>query len=157
MSKRKKTKPYEDPATPQTKARLKQGTMSRLIENSRIGGEEVRAAQEIERVYFGLTCQLFARGATYGERLARSSGDWPEWLVLAYHERYKPWADTVKQPILPVTVDILIEGMTGREIDTRRSWGKGKAVNFLIDGLQLYVDMAGWGSYKHLTNRAKCA
>ena len=71
--------------------------MERLIETGRIGGYELRAAQEIERVFYFIAGGLLSRTMRYDERTdPSSSNDVPEWFLSAYHKRYKPFADDPK-------------------------------------------------------------
>jgi hypothetical protein len=146
---RRKTKPivrmaYIDPATPETRGKLKEGTMARLIASRRIGGEEVMAAQEIERVWCALCCRLFAKAGHYGERLDPSADrDWSPGM-LAAHVRYLAWANSLKGQTLSIVIDILIDNRAARDIDRERRWKSGTTLDLLIATLGDYAAKAGW-------------
>lgn len=146
---RRKNKPtvrlaYEHPATPETRAKLKQGTMARLIANNRVGGEEVMAAQEIEMVWCALTSRLFAKAGHYGERLDPSSdNDWSPSLISA-HRRYIEWANSLEGQTLSIVIDVLIDGRSARDIDRERRWRSDTACKIVIEALEDYAKMAGW-------------
>lgn len=152
MTKRRKNaKPavrlaYVDPATPETRARLMEGTVARLVRNKRIGGEELMAAQEIERVYFEITKSLFAKTGQYGERLDPATGTDLDWSpsMMAAHRRYLAWTKAVKPGVPNLVFSILADGMTAREIDRARQWRSNTAATVFVEALHDYAQMAGW-------------
>ena len=118
--------------------------MERLIETGRIGGYELRAAQEIEKVFYFIAGGLLSRTMRYDERTDRSNGDHvPEWFLSAYHKRYKPFADDPKSGF-QICIEVLVDGRSGRTIDTERNWSRGSAVSVLVSALRSYALAAGW-------------
>jgi hypothetical protein len=135
--------------------RYQEPTIARLISSGKIGSEELRAIDEIEKVYSYLCSRLFLRGATVGEKLDRSHGtDAPGWFVEAYHERYKPWADEWSRLrkrendcTLEIVFDILFSpGRTGKDIDREKGWQNGLAIRAFVAGIRHYAGSAGWVS-----------
>jgi len=41
-------------------------------------------------------------------------------------------------------VEVLVDGRSGRRIDTERVWVRGTAVNVLVNALRIYALAAGW-------------
>lgn len=146
-----RTAAYVDPATPQTRKKHCKGTIEALLDSGRIGGIEQRAATEIEQIYTVLCGRLFARSGAIAERLDKSSGDFPEWFLGAYHGRYLPWAkkhsrgvNTHKDNTLEIVYAIVIDGKSGRWVDGEFNFRSGVGLEILIDGLRDYSAMAGW-------------
>ena len=133
-----------DRGTPETRRHKRRSTMERLIETGRIGGYELRAAQEIEKVFYFIAGGLLSRTMRYDERTDRSSSnDVPEWFLSAYHKRYKPFADDPNSGF-QICIEILVDGRSGRIIDSERGWPRGRAVTILVNALRCYVLAAGW-------------
>ena len=114
-----------DRGTPETRRHKRRSTMERLIETGRIGGYELRAAQEIEKVFYFIAGGLLSRTMRYEERTdPSSSNDVPEWFLSAYHKRYKPFADDPKSGF-QICIEVLVDGRSGRTIDNERRWPRG--------------------------------
>ena len=139
------TAPRFDRGTPETRTQAKKrgpGTIQALIERGTIGGYEVRAADEIERVFNFITAGLGAKIMRYDERVSPSRTDHvPAWFFDAY-ARYKPWA---RQALyIKTTVEIVVENQSGRQLDARYGRKRGVSVSLLIDSLRDYAISAGW-------------
>jgi hypothetical protein len=83
-------------ATPQTLARrqLRRDAVAVLRAGGYLRANQVRAAEEILRVYVAITRHLFARVARYGEWTdCEPPADWAPSLVTAYRDRYVPWRE----------------------------------------------------------------
>jgi hypothetical protein len=105
-----------DRGTPETRKHKRRSTMERLIESKRIGGYELRAAQEIERVFLYITAGVGSRIMSYEERTSPSKSDHvPHWFMDAYHVRYKPWANDLGSRLILCTA-VLIDGWSIRSI-----------------------------------------
>ena len=82
------TAPRFDRGTPETRTQAKKrgpGTIQALIERGTIGGYEVRAADEIERVFNFITARLGAKIMNYTERTSPGTGsNAPAWFENAY-------------------------------------------------------------------------
>ncbi len=136
-----------DIGTDQTRKRLRESTLQRLIRQRKIDPDMERAANEILRIYSALTRRLWARPSLM-ERLSRSDQPpHPEWLVEAYLERYIPWTEalsTIRSPALSILYDVIIDDRPLRQIDKDRRVRNGSARQMTISGLRLYVDLSGW-------------
>lgn len=154
-AKRAKSKPVntrrqvvrEGDATPQTAAKLKRCSLETMRSRGLIGMEEIRAADEIARCWFGICGGLFSKAQNV-ETIRGSGRGMPAGVAEAYTERYKPWADWAGHPsrrhMLAVVVDVVVDGWTVSEIDADRAWRNGSAATYLRDGLERYAQMAGW-------------
>ena len=139
------------PPTPETQAQFKRkglGTIEVLLNKGRLLPEHITAADEIEWVFIGVTGALYAKGNIREPIDGSRTNTMPESLAIAHRDRFKPWADWMKKnktpPIVSVCLDVIVEGKTACEIDRYRRWRKGKAVDYLIEGLDQYAKMAGW-------------
>lgn len=135
-----------------TEGKFREPTISRLIAKGKIGGVEMQAIEEIDRVYSQVCSGLFLKGYEIKERGDRSTNhDAPSWFSGAYRDRYKPWADTWSKrkfthsdKTLEIVFDILFSSMSGREIDAREGWKHGTAITVFINGVRDYSAHAGW-------------
>ncbi|MBI1773776.1 MAG: hypothetical protein HYR63_00380 [Proteobacteria bacterium] len=142
--------------TPETVAKRQVDAVSKLLAEGRIGEEELRAADEIERVFTAVSAGLFARARALDEAAkAPGSGKRPEmaaWLARAYRDNYKPWADRLGRlhreekypPILAITIASHINGDGLRNIERSLHLQNGTAARAIAVALELYAVMAGW-------------
>lgn len=128
----------------------KRSSLRALHENGSLHLEQLAAAAEIERVFSALAAGLFAPPRRKVTRSGRPR-DVTEATVIAYRDRFRPWAATLSErhksggpPILEVVLDCVVDGLTLREIDAQRRFRSGRASAYLIEGLTLYAEMAGW-------------
>lgn len=139
--------PRFDRGTKETRDEQKKrgpGTMQALMDRGTIGGYEVRAADEIERVYGYQVRALLSSTMRYGPREDKGYSDNdPFWFVDAFVMRYKPWADQ-KHPFVETCIDVLIEGYSGRDLDRWKGRRRGVSVALLIEGLRDYAIRAQW-------------
>ena len=70
----------------------------------------------------------------------RSTGEWEPEYRRRYEERFNIWADLMDEEGLPVglVLDIVVEGMSCRETDSKWRKRKGTAREILRQGLDLY-------------------
>ena len=135
---------YVDRGTPETRRHKRRSTMERLIETNRIGGYELRAAQEIEQVFYFIAGGLLSRTMRYDERTDRSNSDHvPEWFLSAYHKRYKPFADDPNSGF-QICVEVLVDGRSGQAIDSQNRWSRGTALDVFVSALRSYAMAAQW-------------
>ena len=139
--------------TPETAAKLKPDPIltMRGQKVNPLWGEDVLAAEEIRRVYAFLVACMFAKVQRFE---ARSAGADSERVPLSMidangrYTRWRKWADIEHKrggmPYLPVTIDIVVDGLSCAEVDANRRWRKGKAATALREALREYAYMAGW-------------
>ncbi len=150
----------QDPTTEQTKARLREGTIERLLRTGRLNKQHERAADEIERVYIAITGSMLIKPHRW-ERLGHTNEPerWPASLSDAYINRYWPWVDELRDrrgvfiarsennmapPILDVVISVVVDGHAARDIANRHRCRRPKVIDWLIEGLDLYARKAGW-------------
>lgn len=154
MAKARKRKPFNqrypavgDLPTPETAAKLKRCSLETMRSRGLIGMEEIRAAEEIERCWYGLCGGLFSK-AQQLDPMRGSGRGMPAAIAEVYTEHYKPWADWAgepeRRPMLDVVISVVIDGQTVGDIDADRRWREGRAAGMLREGLARYARMAGW-------------
>ena len=138
------------PPSALAKAKFQNPLIDRLIASKKIGGEELQAIQEIERVVEKLTIGLRFRSLDL-HRVDGGKMIEPERFDQAYWSRYRPWADEWSRrrklygdPTLEIVFDLLFSMETARNVDARYGWRKGKATTVFISGLRDYSANAGW-------------
>ena len=142
------------PADKLAKRHFQQPTIDRLVDRGRIGGEEMQALIEIDYVYSHLGIGFIPRGLN----MDRVDGSWskePLRFVNAYWKHYRPWADALSvrrkqrnDVTLEVVFDVLFSDVTGKELDARFGWRKGRGLQVFISGLRLYAIEADWADNK---------
>jgi hypothetical protein len=148
--------------TPETVAKRQIDAVSKLLAEGRIGEEELRAADEIERVFTAVSAGLFAKARVLdGMAGGSGSGRRPEmaaWLARAYRDHFKPWADRLERlnrdekhpPLLAITIASLIDGHGLRQIERAEALQNGTAGRAIAVALELYATMAGWRTERRL-------
>lgn len=152
MTKRTRTRSEPvDRGTPETRARLREGTIARLVKTGKMGVEHQSAALDIEYVWRIVCAAVLPKTSGYNERVDGSESDWSASMQQAYRKRYKPWADHLSAlrdnggpPYLEITIDIVCDSMTARAVDRKNGWKSGTAQDLLIFALQEYCYIAGW-------------
>ncbi len=132
-----------DRGTPQTRKKSGPGTMQKLIESKRIGAYELRAAEEIERIYGYITHGLGIKIMLYDERTSPgTSNHEPPWLG-AYHRTYEPWANA-NPKWFSLVKDIVIEGWTFRGLAKNEYDRRVRLPRRFIQALRDYATRAQW-------------
>lgn len=155
-----------EPATPQTRRKLRASVIDRLHRQGALSDLHVRAAEEIESVWMALGRSLQPRGSTYEARV--SGGGWREPLERlsareyeALTRRYGPWVrDLQAAPIryessrqkviyscasgIAVAVAVHNAGLSEIEHECRFPRDKGHVQMILRIALDRYSWLAGW-------------
>ena len=91
--------------TPETKAKLTDDPLWPIVQpNSALQD----AAEEIGKIWFALTKQLFSKGMTYERREAGKAAEMPEGLAWAHAHVYVPWSlhwGRVAGEVIDIVVD----------------------------------------------------
>lgn len=138
-------------ATVQTSARHSKTSFTRMIERREVTGAMLQAAQEIDRVYMGLTGMLVMGGSAMEPRSRGQATAMPEAVATAHAKRYKPWADMMsawrKQggpAALEIVIDVVVDGRSLSCIDRERHWRNGTAKAVVRMALLKYAVLAHW-------------
>lgn len=141
------------PPTPETLAKLRGDPLLRLLKRGQIDAEGFNAAVSIRRAVESLAQPLRHRamrtisgadGAhfdpTRGSRVAAPAAD----RAIDAQRRYNDWVDAMRAEHMPVgpVLDVIVDGHSCRAVDVRRHRHKGKTVQQLLAGLELYVALA---------------
>lgn len=123
--------------------------LARLADAGRIGAEELRAADEITRVFMATAGALMIRGGSV-ERVDRSgSAGEPAWLADA-QAHYRAWADiwSVRakrgDPSLEIVIAAVIDERPFRAIEVDLRLRHGRAAAATVAALRDYAARAGW-------------
>lgn len=152
MTKQNRSEPA-DKGTRQTRARLREGTVERLVKSGKIGVDEQSAAAEIEYVYSRLASDVAGKISSYGEYTDPGERpDWPWRMQEAYRKRYLPWVNQLQSiqslrengPAFEVARAVCCFGVTARDVDRAFQRRKGTSQKQLIFALQEYCYIAGW-------------
>jgi hypothetical protein len=150
--------------TRETEAKLRQDPLVRLIANETLSREQGRAAVEIREVYYAVVAGSLVRAHSLDRvQGGRNAGDTR--IDRLHVEHYLPWAVYLGgrgetpalgergaipaergrcPPALPLTIDVVIDGLTLARCDGARGWRNGTACRVLAYALAVYADLAGW-------------
>ena len=153
--------PRDAGPTPETLRKLRRDIVARLARDGRLGGEQVRAALEIRRVW-----EAFGRGlfpatrpvAPLAQRRRRAMFTDPiDRLTpaeeLAWRLRYRPWAremavtvaaGAVRTTRLQLILDVVIDNHGLRQVEGWYRMRHGSAVEHVRAALHRYAELAGW-------------
>lgn len=147
--------PCNDPPTPQTRRKLRQDVVRRLLERGRLQPHHVEAAEEIRAVHEAVGRGMFPTSQSMmwsgrGPNQARSR-DFLDRMTdaerYAWQHRYLPWTHGMATEIaagipgtrwLQLVVDIVVDNATLREIEERYRLRHGAAQAYLSSGLDRY-------------------
>ena len=122
-----------------------------MCDRKEVTGEMQMAAQEIERVYLGLTRGVLIRQPNLHRVDGAGRPDLPAAILDAYRYRYKPWANTLSArkkrqgiPALECVIDVVIDGHTLADCDYGRQWQNGFTKYVVLRSLLEYAVMARW-------------
>ena len=143
--KKKKSKPQADQATPETRRKLKRGTLAYMIENGDISatGPEMMASDEIACAYSYQAHGQTTRVQSY-ERQDRSfNQNEPAWTDYVL-PRYKKWATRAPKLCFDITIAVCWDQKTARELDKAYKWQSGTAKKILLWSLRHYAVLSGF-------------
>jgi hypothetical protein len=129
--------------------RLRAAPLARLIERRRIGGEEVRAADDITTAFHAQAAAVMIKSPSLEKRDACYQGREPFRIIDAV-SRYKPWARHWSQRArlgdrtLEIIVAAIIDERAFHLIEADAGIRHGLAARVTIAGLRDYAARAGW-------------
>lgn len=160
VSKRKRKHVPSEPrdrGTPETRAKLRKGTLENLVTRGKVDGPMLQAADEIAWVFSGITDPVAARVMNL-DRVdgSRSGMTETEYFAIAHHDHFIPWMNEYskkfkrsnrdrwqKVSITSIVLDLLSStGVTASDIDFAHRWRNGSTVDLFIEGLEGYAKQA---------------
>jgi hypothetical protein len=129
--------------------RFRAAPLARLIERRRIGGEEVRAADDIATAFHAQAAAVMIKSPSLEKRDASYQGREPFRIIDAV-ARYKPWAQHWSQRArrgdrtLEIIVAAIIDERAFHVIEADAGIRHGLAARVAISGLRDYAARAGW-------------
>ena len=126
--------------------RLRGSPIARLVDSGRIGGDELRAAQDIESAFMAISGGLFMKPLNM-ERVdgGRGNPDWPHALakiVGQYQDWANFWSDRRKQHLdytLEITIAAVIDERHVRPIAEDMGFSERKVKDAIVGGLRDYA------------------
>ena len=160
--------------TPETASKLRRDIVERLAREGRLGGEQVRAALEIRRVWEAFGRGLFPAArpiAPIAERRKHAMFSDPIDRLTpeeetAWRLRYRPWAremavtvaaGAVRTTRLQLILDIVIDNHGLREVEGWYRMRHGGAVEHIRAALHRYAEIAGWVDEPYAETRKSAA
>ena len=162
------------PPTPQTAAKLRRDIVRRLAADGGLSPEQVRAAEEVRRVWEAVGRGLFARAQSLapvaGRRRSALFADPIDRLShaeeRAWRLRYRPWAremavtvaaGTIRTSRLQLVLDVVVDNYGLREVESWYRMRHGAALAHVRAALQRYAELAGWAAAPHVETTAAMA
>jgi hypothetical protein len=136
-------------ATGATVLRFRAAPLATLIEKSRIGGEEVRAAGDMTTAFHAQAGAAMIKSPSL-EKLDAASHDREPFRIIDAVSRYKPWARFWSQRArlgdrtLEIVVAAVIDERAFHVIEADAGIRHGMAARVTIAGLRDYAARAGW-------------
>ena len=128
--------------------RMRGGPMAVLINNHKIGGEEMMAIMDIELAITAISGGLMFKPVSLELKSAGKKADWSGKVSEAV-ERYKTWANFWSKRVaagdrtLAIVIAAVIDGRAFRNIEQDYSIGTGRASLICVRGLRDYSARAG--------------
>jgi hypothetical protein len=138
-----------DGGTGATILRFRAAPLTRLVERRRIGGEEVRAADDITTAFHAQAAALMIMSPSLEKRDASYQGREPFRHIDAV-SRYKPWARHWSQRArlgdrtLEIVIAAVVDERAFHVIEADAGLRHGVACRATIAGLRDYAARAGW-------------
>lgn len=143
------------PSTPETAAKLRYDVIARLESRGRISTRYLDIVEEIRSVHEAVGRGMFPTAQTVrpwgGTRGRRGASDFFDRMTQAerhaWEHRYLPWTHDLATEVvaglpgtrwLQLIIDIIIDNVPLREIETRYRLRHGTAVAYLTNGLDRY-------------------
>jgi hypothetical protein len=129
--------------------RFRAAPLVRLIERRRVGGEEVRAADDIATAFHAQACVVMIKSPSLEKRDASYQGREPFQVIDAV-SRYKPWARHWSQRAhlgdrtLEIIIAVIVDERAFHVVEADAGVRHGMAVRVTIAGLRDYAARAGW-------------
>jgi hypothetical protein len=133
-----------------TAARLQPDPIETLHQRGSLSDRQRDAALEIRVAFAEVVGGAMMRSPRYdGTRGSRSLGgiELATAAAIGRRKRYRRWAEAFGARVpdaLAITIDVVVDGRSLRQVDGERRWRNGRASDLLIEALQSYAQLAGW-------------
>lgn len=134
--------------------KLRQKPMAALVDDDKVGAEEIQAAEEIAQAFFTLSFRLACRGNSY-EKIDgghNSEVPWPAKVAKAvdnYQKFAKIWtmrSNDYGDPMLAIVIAAVVDEVSFRTLARDHGYRLAKIERALIAGLRDYAARAGFVS-----------
>lgn len=127
--------------TPETRRKLKPDALWQMAEE--LGAERIRASHEIRDAVIIISAPLSIRVQRW-EREERGHVEYETERAVRIQQRYNAWVDVMSEAKIPVgpALDMIVEGESGREIETARKWRHGAFKPYFLDALDRYCKIS---------------
>lgn len=132
-----------NPATPETKAKLKFDPVQKLFQKGTIDSGDLRSADYIKAAYLLITADVTGRNASYEtfiDRVGRKSGMEESDFQIMVQEQYTDWHEfCIKERIATGPIlHVLTEPVSFRDTDRHYRQKNGTTAKLTVLGLKLY-------------------
>ncbi|MBT5051403.1 MAG: hypothetical protein HOM58_23110 [Rhodospirillaceae bacterium] len=144
-----------DSPTPETVAKLRYDVIARLRDHGRISARHLEIAEEIRSVHEAVGRGLFPTAQSVrwhgGSGGRRGGGEFFDRMTqserYAWERRYLPWTHDLATEIaagmagtrwLQLIIDIVVDNLSLRDVETRYQLRHGTAIAYLTNGLDRY-------------------
>mgnify|MGYP003660908520 CR=1 FL=1 len=135
-----------NPATPETKRKLKADPLKFLYDKGKIDSGDLRSSELIKAAYLIITAEVTGRNSsfeTFIDKTRKSCGmDESEFQIMV-QEQYYDWHDELKKKRIfaaPI-IYVLTEPVSFRDADAWFGQGSRTASRLMVAGLKLYSSM----------------
>jgi hypothetical protein len=136
-----------------TAARLQPDPIETLHQRGSLSDRQRDAALEIRVAFAEVVGAAMLRSPRYDG--TRGSGffgtgggvELSTVAAIGRRKRYRRWAEVLGARLpdaLAITIDVVVDGRSLRQVDGERRWRNGRASDLLIEALQSYAQLAGW-------------
>jgi hypothetical protein len=141
----------EQAATPETLHKARACVAQRMFDRGQMTADQLRAAQEIGKVFEAITRTLFATTSRFGAVGGGSAEDWPASLRRSYRNHYIPWRDEQARIVVgagksrcDVVFSVAVDNYGPSQLAQHLRMDHRKVKDHVCESLYRYAEIAGW-------------